>query len=94
VEPEAVEVHRVDIDPALTQTLLALTRYWRLDVVAFDLLVRDDIPVFLEANVNCDWRWFERRSGQAAVSDAVASWVAARFEELLGAAARSSSQSG
>jgi hypothetical protein len=96
VEPEAVEVHRVDIDPALAQTLRALTRFWRLDVVAFDLLVRDDVPAFLEANVNCDWRWFERRSGtgRTPVSDAVASWVAARFEELLGSAARSTSQSG
>jgi hypothetical protein len=95
VDPEAVEVRRLEVEPALGQTLLALARFWRLDVVAFDLLVRDDgAPVFLEANVNCDWRWFERRSGEPAVSRAVAAWVAARFEELRGAAARSSAQGG
>jgi hypothetical protein len=89
LDPEAVEVARLAVDEALAETLRALTRYWRLDVVAFDLLVRDGVPVFLEANVNCDWRWFERRSGAPAVSAAVASWAATRFEELLGAAARS-----
>jgi hypothetical protein len=95
VDPEAVEVRRQEVAPALGQTLLALARFWRLDVVAFDLLVRDDgAPVFLEANVNCDWRWFEGRSGEPAVSRAVAAWVVARFEELRGAAARSSAHSG
>jgi hypothetical protein len=94
VDPDAVDVRRVDIEPALAETLLALARFWRLDVVAFDLLMRDDVPVFLEANVNCDWRWFERRSAEPAVSGAVASWVAARFEELLGAALRPGVQGG
>lgn len=93
VDPEAVEVRRHDVAEGLAGTLLALTRYWRLDVVAFDLLIRDGSAVFLEANVNCDWRWFERRSGESAVSDAVATWVTARFEELH-AAARSGAISG
>jgi hypothetical protein len=87
VDPEAVEVRRVDVPgaevpPALAESLLALTRFWKLDVVAFDLLVRDGGTVFLEANVNCDWRWFEARSGDTAVSNAVAEWVAARFGQL------------
>jgi hypothetical protein len=89
VDPDAVDVRRVDIPESLSGTLLALTRYWRLDVAAFDLLVRDEVPVFLEVNINCDWRWFESRSAAGAeapsgdpVSDAVASWVATRFEEL------------
>jgi hypothetical protein len=85
IDPDAVEVRRQDVDPGLCATLLALTRYWRLDVVAFDLLMREEGPVFLEANVHCDWRWFERRSGESTVSDAVATWVTARFEELHGA---------
>jgi hypothetical protein len=93
MDPEAVEVHQVAVPPALADTLRALTRFWRLDVVAFDLLMRTGEPVFLEANVNCDWRWFERRSGEPAVSAAVASWVASRFEELLGSAARSGARS-
>jgi hypothetical protein len=86
IDPDAVEVRRQDVQPGLCRTLLALTRYWRLDVVAFDLLIRDEGPVFLEANVHCDWRWFERRSGESIVSDAVATWVTARFEELRAAA--------
>jgi hypothetical protein len=95
VDPDTVEVEAAEIDPALRGTLRAMARYWRLDVVAFDLLVRSGGNVFLEANVHCDWRWFERRAGgEATVSGAVAAWVATRFEELLGAAARPVHQRG
>ncbi|HEX9334268.1 MAG TPA: hypothetical protein VF892_00220, partial [Pseudonocardiaceae bacterium] len=88
VDPDAVEVRVVDVPAALGQTLLAMARFWRLDVAAFDLLVTDGVPVFLEVNINCDWRWFERRSAEptgseaAPVSEAVASWVAERFGQL------------
>jgi glutathione synthase/RimK-type ligase-like ATP-grasp enzyme len=82
VNPDAVEVRAVDIPPALGDALLALARFWRLDVAAFDLLVAGGEPVFLEVNINCDWRWFERRSDEPAVSSAVASWVASRFAQL------------
>lgn len=82
VNPDAVDVLRTDVPAALADTLVALARFWRLDVAAFDLLMCGDTPVFLEVNVNCDWRWFESRSGEADVSAAVAAWVAARFEEL------------
>ena len=88
VDPDAVDVRAVDIPAALGTTLLALTRFWRLDVAAFDLLMTDGEPVFLEVNINCDWRWFERRcaeptgSASAPVSSAVASWVAERFGQL------------
>lgn len=82
VDPDAVEVRRVELADGLAETLRALTRYWRLDVVAFDLLVRGEDTVFLEVNVNCDWRWFELRSAAPDVSDAVASWVADRFQQL------------
>jgi hypothetical protein len=94
VDPEGVDVRRVDMPRPLGETLLALARFWRIDVVAFDLLVADDVPVFLEANINCDWRWFEHRSGEPAVSHAVAAWVTSRFEELRGAVARPGVQSG
>jgi hypothetical protein len=83
------QVRRVDVDTVLAGQVRALARYWRLDVVAFDLLVRSGTPVFLEARTNCDWRWFEHRAGDSAVSTAVAAWVTSRFEELLEAAARS-----
>jgi hypothetical protein len=82
VDPDSVEVRRVELSGALADTLCALARYWRLDVAAFDLLVRGAETVFLEVNVNCDWRWFEARSGTADVSGAVAAWVATRFHQL------------
>jgi hypothetical protein len=82
LDPEAVEVRRTELDPALAETLRTLTRYWRLDVVAIDLLVVQGEPVFLEVNLNCDWQWFEYRSGQPDVSPAVATWVASRFAQL------------
>ncbi|TQM81195.1 hypothetical protein FHX81_3557 [Saccharothrix saharensis] len=85
VDPEAVRVTPVDVPASLTDRLLALARHWRLQVAAFDLLLSGGDHVFLEVNVNCDWRWFEHRAQDSRVSDAVHGWVAARFKELLGA---------
>lgn len=82
VDPEAVVVHRADVPPELAEKLLALSRHWRLHVAAFDLLVTGGQYVFLEVNVNCDWRWFEHRAGCTAVSDAVHGWLRERFEAL------------
>lgn len=82
VDPDAVEVRRVELPDRLADTLCALARYWRLDVAAFDLLARGKETVFLEVNVNCDWRWFELRSATTDVSEAVAGWVAGRFHQL------------
>ncbi|MEU5691620.1 hypothetical protein [Actinosynnema sp. NPDC020468] len=85
VDPEAVRVAPVEVPAALTDRLLALAAHWRLRVAAFDLLVAGGDHVFLEVNVNCDWRWFEHRAEDDRVSAAVHAWVAERFEELLGA---------
>ena len=84
VDPESVQVKPAEVPEGLRTALLALARHWRLDVAAFDLLVTGGEHVFLEVNVNCDWRWFEHRSGSTDVSDAVHDWVATRFRELLG----------
>jgi hypothetical protein len=83
VDPETAAVSRTEVSPALADQLLALSRHWRLQVAAFDLLIVEGEPVFIEVNVNCDWRWFEHRSGVADVSAAVHDWVAGRFAELL-----------
>ena len=83
VDPEAVSVRPIDIPSELASTLLALSRYWRLQVAAFDLLAVNGDFVFLEVNVHCDWRWFEHRAGCTAVSDAVHEWVRTRFQELV-----------
>ncbi|GGP59945.1 hypothetical protein GCM10010185_35450 [Saccharothrix coeruleofusca] len=85
VDPDAVRVTPVEVPHGLAGRLRALARHWRLQVAAFDLLVAGGEHVFLEVNVNCDWRWFEHRAGDERVSDAVHDWVAGRFEELLGA---------
>lgn len=82
VDPEAVRVSRTSVPDGLCAKLLALSRHWRLQVAAFDLLAIDGDFVFLEVNVNCDWRWFEHRAGCTAVSDAVHEWVRQRFSVL------------
>jgi hypothetical protein len=81
-DPDAVLVRRIDVAPILLQRLQALARHWRLQVAAVDLMVVQGEYVFLEVNVNCDWRWFEHRAGSTEVSDAVHDWVAGRFTEL------------
>lgn len=82
VDPEAVVVRRTELDPRLAGQLTELADRWHLQVAAFDLLVVDGDHVFLEVNVNCDWRWFEHRAGVNDVSTAVHQWVASRFREL------------
>jgi hypothetical protein len=39
---------------------------------AFDFLVRDGMPVFLEVNPDGDWRWAERKSRAMVVTLAAA----------------------
>ncbi|MGW5642619.1 ATP-grasp domain-containing protein [Saccharopolyspora sp. NPDC003752] len=82
VDPDSVVVERVEVPEDLVQRLLALCRQWRLDVAGFDLLGVGGEWVFLEVNVNCDWRWFEHRADCADVSTAVHDWVRSRFTEL------------
>ncbi|PKW14266.1 RimK family alpha-L-glutamate ligase [Saccharopolyspora spinosa] len=82
VDPDSVAVERVEVPEDLLQRLLALCRQWRLDVAGFDLLGVGDEWVFLEVNVNCDWRWFEHRADCADVSTAVHDWVRGRFADL------------
>ncbi|HKN99910.1 MAG TPA: hypothetical protein VJX10_22515 [Pseudonocardiaceae bacterium] len=94
LDPAAARVRPVPVEPALGGTLRALARHWRLDIAAFDLLVRDGTPAFLAAGAHCDWRWCEHLSGEPAVSAAVANWVTARFEELHGAATRTGAARG
>jgi hypothetical protein len=50
--------------------------------------------MFSAATIDRDWRRFERSPGAPAVSLAIDTWVTTRFEELLGAVARSGTQSG
>ncbi|MEV4731283.1 hypothetical protein [Saccharopolyspora sp. NPDC049426] len=87
VDPESVVVEPVDVPGGLVERLLRLCERWRLDVAGFDLLRVGDEWVFLEVNVNCDWRWFEQRADSKDVSGAVHDWVRSRFDELAKSAA-------
>lgn len=60
----------------LTQPVASATRRlaaaFRLHYGAFDFLVDDGSPVFLEVNPDGDWRWIERKIGASPVSEAAA----------------------
>ncbi|MER7079544.1 RimK-like ATP-grasp domain-containing protein [Saccharopolyspora kobensis] len=86
VDPDSVVVEPAEVPEQLSERLLELCRNWGLSVAGFDLLGVSDDWVFLEVNVNCDWRWFEHRADSTAVSTAVHDWVRTRFQELLAAA--------
>jgi hypothetical protein len=69
--PEELAIEPTRLQAGLADTLTRLSREWRLDVAAFDLLDAPGAPVFLEVNAACDWLWCERATGTSAVSDAV-----------------------
>ncbi|RRO15785.1 hypothetical protein EIL87_15800 [Saccharopolyspora rhizosphaerae] len=83
VDPESVAVEPVEVPEELVEPLLRLCRRWELDVAGFDLLRVAGAWVFLEVNVNSDWRWFEQRADCEEVSAAVHDWVCSRFDELV-----------
>lgn len=75
-EPERVTVARTACPPDAAEAVRALCAHWGLRYGAFDLLVTPDgEPVFLEANPDGDWLWFERRAGWHGVSFAAAVMV-------------------
>jgi hypothetical protein len=60
------------LPPAVAAAARFLAAALSLRYAAFDFLLRGDIPVFLEANPDGDWRWLEARTGAAPVTAAVA----------------------
>ncbi|MFE2287131.1 hypothetical protein ACFXDJ_23540 [Streptomyces sp. NPDC059443] len=68
-DPESVKVTRVDCPEPAAEAVRTLCAAWGLRYGAFDLLVSDTgEPVFLEANPDGDWLWFERKAGWHGVS--------------------------
>jgi hypothetical protein len=62
-EPDSVEVKRIRIEPPLRKLVVEFARRCRIDIAALDVLrSRTDGPVFLEANPNGCWWWFEERA--------------------------------
>ncbi|BCB82897.1 ATP-grasp domain-containing protein [Phytohabitans suffuscus] len=72
-----VHVTACPVPPRVGRTVADLARRMGLVYAAFDLLMVGDEPVFLEANADGDWRWYERLAGDGAVSAAAAGMVAA-----------------
>jgi hypothetical protein len=68
-DPGSVTVARVDCPERATTTVRTLCAAWNLRYAAFDLLVAaSGEPVFLEANPDGDWLWFEGRARWSGVS--------------------------
>ncbi|MGY1497424.1 hypothetical protein ACW4TU_12640 [Streptomyces sp. QTS52] len=68
-DPDSVTVTRVDCPPAPADIVRTLCAEWKLRFGAFDLLVSDTgEPVFLEANPDGDWLWFESKARWHGVS--------------------------
>ncbi|MBT2478887.1 hypothetical protein J7E94_11655 [Streptomyces sp. ISL-94] len=68
-DPDSVTVTRVDCPGPAAEAVRTLCAAWDLRYGAFDLLVSDTgEPVFLEANPDGDWLWFERKAGWHGVS--------------------------
>jgi hypothetical protein len=74
--PERVGVRRVAPPAAVATAARLLAAAMSLRYGAFDFLIRDGGPVFLEVNPDGDWRWAERRAGTNAVTLGVARLLA------------------
>ncbi|MFC6085112.1 ATP-grasp domain-containing protein [Sphaerisporangium aureirubrum] len=73
----AVAVTPVPVPPRAAEVVRGLAELWGLIYGAFDLLLDGEEVVFLEVNVDGDWRWFESKAGDRAVSHAAARMVRA-----------------
>ncbi|MGW6706512.1 hypothetical protein ACWGDE_16685 [Streptomyces sp. NPDC054956] len=68
-DPESVTVTRVECPRRAADAVRTLAAAWNLRYGAFDLLVSETgEPVFLEANPDGDWLWFERKARWHGVS--------------------------
>ncbi|MET8161718.1 hypothetical protein ABZT47_35625 [Sphaerisporangium sp. NPDC005289] len=82
-EEARVPVTPAAVPPAAAAAVRRLARLWGLAYGAFDLLLAGTEVVFLEVNVDGDWRWFESRAGGTAVSNAVALMIRKRHLDAL-----------
>jgi hypothetical protein len=69
---EQVTVAEVPTPPAVLKATRLLARVWGLGYGAFDFLMDDGNPVFLEVNADGDWKWFESKAGTRTVTEAAA----------------------
>ncbi|MEV0581332.1 hypothetical protein [Nonomuraea sp. NPDC050310] len=81
---ETVEVTACPVPPPVATATRRLAEALGLTYAAFDFLLDGSRePVFLEANVTGDWRWFEHRAGTRAVTRAAVAMLA-RLHQAAG----------
>ncbi|MET9851544.1 hypothetical protein ABZY57_01080 [Streptomyces sp. NPDC006450] len=84
-DPDSVAVTRVDCPHPAAEAVRTLCAAWNLRYGAFDLLVSDTgEAVFLEANPDGDWLWFERKARWHGVSFMAAVMVRELFVRSTG----------
>ncbi|GAA1672793.1 hypothetical protein GCM10009733_082460 [Nonomuraea maheshkhaliensis] len=71
----AVTVAQVAVPEAVARAVRELAGRWELRYAAFDFLLTTRGPVFLEADGDGDWHWYETRAGVEDVSRAVLAMV-------------------
>lgn len=88
-DPASVRVTRVDCPDIATTAVRTLCTAWNLRYGAFDLLVsRTGELIFLEANPDGDWLWYERKAGWHGVSFMAAVMVRELFVQGTSLGAR------
>jgi hypothetical protein len=81
--PELVTAERIDPPDAISAAVRTLATAMSLHYGAFDFLLADGVPVFLEVNLNGDWCWLETRISAAPVTEAVAGMLARFHRDAL-----------
>jgi len=69
---DRVTVRQVPLPDPVSSATRSLAAGFKLRFGAYDFLVRDGAPVFLEVNPDGDWRWAEGKAGTRQVTTAVA----------------------
>jgi hypothetical protein len=72
VAQDSVQAAAVETPGAVRSAASRIAAALHLEYAAFDFLVRQSTPIFLEVNVTGDWAWVERLAGTASVTTAVA----------------------
>lgn len=76
LDEDAVQVIVCPVPEPVVNATRRLAEALGLGYAAFDFLIRQDEPVFLEANVTGDWRWFERRADTRALTRGAVKMIA------------------
>jgi len=68
---DRVRVHLTDLAPEVVRAARKLAATFSMRYCAFDLLIRDGVPIFLEMDPVGDWRWLESKAGTTVITMAV-----------------------